>query len=155
MVYVLAAYTITIGVLLIYGVLLQHRARLARARLAGAGLAASPEQARGFNLGAALLAPFWAIAHGQPAIGGTLLVTWVAFAAAQASGLRLAVLLLGPLLIGASLFFGVVGNRIVAARSGGRDPIRCERGQLPWALAGAVLYAVVLPWVWHFAVGPR
>ena len=155
MVYVLAAYSITIGVLLIYGVLLQHRARLARVRLARAGRAASPEQTRGFNLGAALLAPFWAIAHGQPAIGGTLLVTWVAFAAAQASGLRLVVLLLAPLLIGASLFLGVVGNRIIAARSGDRDPIDRERAQLPWALAGVVLYTVVLPWVWHLAAAPR
>lgn len=162
MVYVVAAYSITVSVLLIYGVLLQHRARVARARLTEArspGRGASRGGARGlesgFNLGAALLTPFWAAAHGRPLIGAALLAAFAALAAAQAGGVRLAVLLLAPLLLGASLFFGIVGNRIAATRSADRDPVAFAQSQLPWALAGAVLYTVVLPWVWHFWLGSR
>lgn len=181
MVYVVAAYSITFGVLLIYGILLQHRARVARARLAigraprvrsaagaaspgdatlGAGAAADAprsgglEGERGFNLGAALLAPFWIWAHGQPRVGVALLVAVAALAAAQASGLRLAVLLLAPLVLGASLFFGVVGNRIAATRHADGDPVALAQSQLPWALAGAVLYTVVLPWAWQLWLAP-
>ncbi|MBK7949929.1 MAG: hypothetical protein IPK00_14540 [Deltaproteobacteria bacterium] len=151
MVYVVAAYSITIGVLLIYGVLLQHRARLAGARKGG-----------GFNLGAALLAPVWALFHGQPAAGATLLATAAALAAAQASGLALAASLLAALFAGASLFLGVVGNRIASAgsRAGGVDgtggePVARAQAELRWALAGAVLHTVVLPWACYFWLAGR
>ncbi|MFO0691063.1 MAG: hypothetical protein U0900_20365 [Myxococcota bacterium] len=150
MVYVVAAYSITIGVLLIYGVLLQHRARLAGAR-----------PVTGFNLGAALLAPLWALFHGQRAAGAALLVATAAFAAAQASGQAMVAALLATCLLGAALFFGVVGNRLVAAaaasdgrasggRAAGGDPAARARGELRWALAGAVLHTVVLPWACYF-----
>jgi len=135
--YVVAAYSITIGVLLVYGVLLQHRARLAEPRRTG-----------GFNLGAALLAPFWAFFHGQRAAGAALVVATVALAAARASGHTLAVSLLAPLLVGAGLFFGVVGNRIAGA--GGSEPDARARMELRWALAGAVVHTLVLPWVCYF-----
>ena len=152
MVYVVAAYSITISVLLIYGVLLQHRARLA----------AGARPAGGFNLGAALLAPIWALFHGQRAAGATLLATTVALAAAQASGLALAAALLGALLAGASLFLGVVGNRIASAGAnaagldgGGADPVARAQAELRWALAGAVLHTVVLPWACYFWLAGR
>lgn len=148
MVYVVAAYSITIGVLLIYGVLLQHRARLAGARKGG-----------GFNLGAALLAPVWALFHGQRAAGATLLATAVALAAAQASGLALAAALLAALLAGASLFFGVVGDRIVnagtQAEGGDGEPAARAQAELRWALAGAVLHTVLLPWACYFWLAGR
>lgn len=151
MVYVVAAYSITISVLLIYGVLLQHRARLAGAR-----------PGSGFNLGAALLAPLWALFHGQRAAGATLLATSVALAAAQAKGLALAAALLGALLAGASLFLGVVGNRIVNAGASaaghggvGGDPVARARAELRWALAGAVLHTIVLPWACYFWLAGR
>lgn len=131
LVYVVAAYSITIGVLLVYGVLLQHRARLAGAR-----------PATGFNLGAALLAPLWALCHGQRAAGAALLALTAGLAAAQASGQALVAALLAAGLIGAALFFGVVGNRLVAAAS--------AQAELRWALAGALLHTVVLPWLCYF-----
>jgi hypothetical protein len=139
LVYVVAAYTLTISVLLIYGVLLQHRARLAGIRV-GAG----------FNLGAALLAPVWAWFHGQRAVGATLLATCAALVAAQGSGLRIPALVLSAFLAGAGLWLGLVGNRIALDRTLDRAAGEAVHGQLPWAMAGAVLYTIVLPWVCYF-----
>lgn len=140
MAYVVAAYSITISVLLVYGVLLQHRARLAEPRRTG-----------GFNLGAALLAPLWALFHGQRAAGAALVVATIALAAARASGQTLVVALLAPFLLGAALFFGVVGNRISGA-DGGEPAVRA-RTELRWALAGALLHTLVVPWACYFWLG--
>ena len=155
MVYVLAAYSLTISVLVLYGVLLQHRARVARARVIFARSGAQvgtpdPELARGFNLGAALLAPFWAWSHGLRAVGATFLATCGVLALAQASGLRLPVLLLTSMWIGAALFLGAVGNRIAASRAGGAGAEALAAQELRWAIAGAVLHTIVLPWAGYF-----
>ena len=74
LIYVLAAYSITVGTLALYGVLMQHRARLYaldQSSPAGQSLSGRP---LGFNLGAALLSPFWMWGHGMRAAGVVLLV---------------------------------------------------------------------------------
>ena len=158
MVYAVAAYSITLGVLLIYGVLVQYRVRVARAqsvaRSAGeraASAAVATELLRGFNLGAALLAPLWALVHGPRAAAVGLIAAWVAFAAAGRSGVQPASLALASFLIGSAFFFGAAGNRMLAARGEAGDPFGMARGQMRWALAGALLYTVVLPWAGYFA----
>lgn len=159
MVYVLAAYSLTISVLVLYGVLLQYRARVARARVFAAAEgrpsgAPDPDLARGFNLGAALLAPFWAFAHGRSALGAALLAAFGALALAQARGLRLPVLLLTALSIGAALFLGAAGNRIAASRGGAGGAEGLAKQELRWAIAGAVLHTIVLPWACYFWLAP-
>ena len=153
MVYVLAAYSITISVLAIYGVLLQHRARVARARVAGRSGGPGAPLGQGFNLGAALLAPFWAWFHGLRAVGATLLLTGVVLAFAFSSGLRWPVWLLAAILAAAAVGLGVVGNRIAAGQPGGADPDAFYSRELRWALAGAVLHTLVLPWACYFLIG--
>ena len=159
MVYVVAAYSLTISVLVLYGVLLQHRARVARARLAvahsgGPVGAQDPELARGFNLGAALLAPFWAWSHGLRAAGAIFLASCGALVLAEASGLRQPALLLASMLIGAALFLGTVGNRIALSRAGGAGSEALASQELRWAIAGAVLYTIILPWACYFWLSP-
>lgn len=153
MIYVVAAYSITFGALAIYGVWLQARARLARVRAAGAGRDPAT-LGRGFNLGAALLAPFWAWFHGLRAFGLALLATSVVLVFAEASGLRIAVMALGALLALASLGLGFVGNRLAvdrrAATAAGVDAASLIEGERRWALAGAVLHTIVAPWAGYF-----
>ena len=153
MIYVVAAYSITFGALAIYGVWLQARARLARIRAAGAGRDPAV-LGRGFNLGAALLAPFWAWFHGLRAFGLALLATSVVLVFAEASGLRVAVPALAALLALASLGLGFVGNRLAADRraatAAGVDAAALIQDERRWALAGAVLHTVVAPWAGYF-----
>lgn len=153
MVYVLAAYSITISVLAIYGVLLQHRARTARARVAGVRGESGVRLGRGFNLGAALLAPFWAWFHGLRAVGATLLLTSVVLAFACSSGLGWPVWLLAAILAAAVVGLGVFGNRIAASQPVAADPVAFDSRELRWALAGAVLHTLVLPWACYFLIG--
>lgn len=152
MVYVLAAYSITISVLSIYGVMLQHRARVARAGLSRGSGGAPDELGRGFNLGAALLAPFWAWLHGLRAVGATLLLTGAGLVFAISSGLRWPAVLLAAMLTASAVVLGAVGNRIAAGKPANAGPAAFYSSQLRWALAGAVLYTVVLPWVCYFLI---
>lgn len=178
MVYVLAAYTLTIGVLVLYGVLLQYRARIARTRLVaahGGSAVEDPGFARGFNLGAALLAPFWALSHGLAAAGAALLaalIGFVALVAARPPSMQTATLALASLLIGGALFCGVIGNRVVAAAaraalhetkdlpataretSSAGVAVELATRELSWAVAGTLLHTVVLPWACYFWLGP-
>jgi hypothetical protein len=47
---------------------------------------------------------------------------------------------------------GVVGNRIAARQPAGADPDAFYSRELRWALAGAVLHTLVLPWVCYFLI---
>ena len=69
MVYAIAAYTITIGTLALYGIMIRYRQRVATAALARAAGSRPRDAHGGFNVGAALLAPFWMWAHGMRAPG--------------------------------------------------------------------------------------
>jgi hypothetical protein len=120
---------------------------------------ADPSFARGFNLGAALLAPFWAFAHGMAVAGGAYLAALVALVGlvvVRSPAMQMPLWLLASLLIGGAVFFGAVGNRIVAGSArtaSGGDAVAIATRELRWAVAGALLHTVVLPWACYFGLG--
>ena len=156
MIYTIAAYSITLGVLAIYCALLQHRSRLAASTLAQAGVDAvavrKPQE--GFNVGASLLAPLWLCGHGLYAPGLVLLLVWGAIWPLYQRELWLPLLFVAAIPIAAGAALGFVGNRIVVERRGLEDPAAFSASQLPWTLAGIGLYTFVLPWVLFFATRP-
>jgi hypothetical protein len=138
-IYAIAAYSITIGVLALYLVLLQHRRResaddVARQR----GLDPAGPQA-GFNAGALLLAPIWMMAHGMQLPGTALLVPCLAVVPLYLREMWIPLLFVSMVPLAAGAALGFIGNRIAFQHTG------LER-------AGA-LSASQLPWVWYFAVG--
>jgi hypothetical protein len=153
LVYAIAAYTITIGTLAIYAVLIQYRQRVAFATLAQSGGVAARDPRTGFNLGAALLAPFWMWANGLRMAGASLLAVTLAIGplARDERWIPLLFVVMIPVAAGAAL--GFAGNRIAYARLGTEDPAAFAASQLPWAIAGIVLHAVVLPWACFFLMG--
>lgn len=153
MIYVLAAYSITISVLAIYGVLLKHRAEVARAGVSSASAVAPADLARGFNLGAALLSPFWAWIHGLRAVGAALFLIGAALVCSFWSGQRWPALLLAAILAASGLVLGMFGNRIAAGDPATTDPAAFFTTQHRWALAGVVLHTIVLPWTCYFLAG--
>ena len=80
MIFVIAAYSLTVGVLALYIALLQHRSRaaaatlLASAETADTASAVASDPCKGFKLGASLLAPFWMWTHGMRISGAILLL---------------------------------------------------------------------------------
>ena len=151
MIYTLAAYSITLGVLALYGVLMQHRRRMiestaeSTASRSGSGLASDPT--RGFNLGAMLLAPIWMMAHGMRIGGILLLAVWVALWPLAQQQAWIAILFVGAIPLAAGAALGFVGNRIAAEHRGLGRAEALSVSQLPWALAGIALHVFVLPWV--------
>lgn len=150
MVYVIAAYSITLGALGLYWAVLAHRrieAEAARARAAGGALA---DPRKGFNAGALLLAPFWMLKHGMTVPGALLLLPTFATVPLVQREMWLPLLFVGtvPLAAGAALAF--VGNRIAVTHTGVEAPDAFSASQLPWALTGIALYTIVLPWAWFF-----
>jgi hypothetical protein len=149
-VYTLAAYSITIGVLALYGVVLQHRSRVAAAVLSRAKQAPVMGSVRGFNLGALLLAPFWMLAHGMRGAGALVLLAYVVLWPAYQQVSWIAALFVGAIPLAAGAALGFVGNRIAAASLELEEPDALSASQLPWALGGIVLYVFVLPWAAYF-----
>ncbi len=159
MIFVVAAYSITLGVLAFYGVLLQHRERVYGAASVGSAEATSEDSGaiRGFNLGAMLLAPFWMWSHGMRLPGTILLgleagVIGLFLRGAGRGAGGIGVLLLSIVLLAASVALGVVGNRVAARHRGAESVAAFSASQFPWAVAGIVVYTVVLPWAWYFFV---
>lgn len=150
-IYTLAAYSITVGVLALYGVLMQHRRRVIEATVEatalsnGSGSASNPT--RGFNLGAMLLAPVWMIAHGMRVGGALLLAVWMAIWPLAQQQAWIAVLFVGAIPLAAGAALGFVGNRIAVGHRGVEQAQTLSASQLPWALAGIALHVFVLPWV--------
>ena len=154
MVYTLAAYTITIGSLALYWVLQQHRQRSHAMELAAAiGEPATDPQA-GFNVGAALLAPVWMLAHGLVLPGSLLLLPCLAVVPLYLQGLMVPLLFVGLVPIAAGAALGLVGNRIAASHRGEEDPADFAASQLPWAIAGIALHVLVVPWLLFFLMEP-
>jgi len=169
LVYVIAAYTITIGTLALYGVMLGYRQRVAVASLAmphpasaPTSLAASPEDdsttdratedlRKGFNVGAALLAPLWMWAHGMRIPGAVLLVLCLSIAPLFRAEMWLPALAVAAIPLAASAALGFAGNRIAADHLKAEDSATFAATQLPWAIAGIILFTAIAPWVWFFA----
>ena len=150
MIYAIAAYSITVGTLALYGVLMQHRALVYTDLLAS--LTRTPSSASGanFNLGAALLAPLWLCKHGMRAPGGVLFLFYLAAAPLLEGEMWIPLLFVAivPLAAGAAL--GFVGNRIAMNHRSAETPAEFSSSQLPWSLASVCLFAVVFPWLWYF-----
>jgi hypothetical protein len=153
LVYSIAAYTITLGALALYGVVMQHRLRVSSAALAATGGGPNVDPRKGFNIGAALLAPFWMFAHGMRMPGALMSALTLGLVPLFAKAMWLPFLFIAliPLAAGAVLSF--LGNRIGVAHTGLEDARDFSAKQLPWAIAGVVLYTVILPWVWYFRFG--
>lgn len=150
MIYAMAAYTITLGVLALYGVMLQHRSRVFLAdqdTIRDGGAQGLP---RGFNLGAALLSPFWMWTHGMRLPGAIMLGFFAALVPLYDGALWLPMLFVGMVPLAAGAALGLVGNRIAIAHRGPESVASFSSSQLPWALMGIVLFTIVLPWVWYF-----
>ncbi len=147
MVYAVAAYSITLGVLALYGVLLTHRSRVAALALARAGVGTAADPQKGFNVGAALLAPFWLWVHGQRLAGVGLLAAWGVLIPMLMGGAWGVFAFVVPLPFAAGAALGFVGHRIARAHRGDEDPLAYWSSQLPWAVTGIVVYAFVAPWI--------
>ncbi|MFP6656069.1 MAG: hypothetical protein VCB25_10615 [Myxococcota bacterium] len=147
MVYVLAAYSITIGTLMFYGVILQHRRRLVELDLARPS---RPMRSIEFNLGVALLSPFWMWQHGMRAAGTGRLILYLTMLPLydQQRWILLLFVAMVPLAAGTAL--GFVGHRIARNDRSSESPAEYWASQLPWSLAGVGLYSVILPWFWYF-----
>lgn len=153
MVYAIAAYTITFGVLGLYWAVLSHRRTErveAHARATGGRL---EDPRRGWNVGAFFLAPLWMVRHGLALPGALLLVPALAAPVLLVRELWTPLLFVGSLPVAAGAALAFVGNRIGVAHTGLEAPAAFSASQLPWALAGIALYTIVLPWGWFFLQG--
>ncbi len=165
MIYVLAAYSITIGTLALYGVLMQHRSRIhvmdqsARSRPTHPQKTdPQPTAARpfgfSFNLGAALLSPFWMWQHGMRVAGAGLLLICLALVPLYEREWWIPSLFVAMVPLAAGTALGLVGDRIARNHRASESPVEVAASQLPWALVGVGLFTVVLPWVWYFRFAP-
>lgn len=155
MVYVIAAYTITVGVLALYGLTMRHRECVAAAERLSASPAAASESVtaiKGFNLGASLLAPVWMWAHGLRLPGLGVLGACLALGPLAIKGLWTPFVFVAMVPVAAGCALGFVGNRIASQARGLAEPSALSASQLPWAIAGIVLHVFVLPWLVYFFV---
>lgn len=154
MIYVIAAYTITLGVIALYGVLLQHRERVFAADEGAMTIGTAGGPPRGFNVGAALLCPFWMWAHGMRLPGVVLLVSWAAMLPLYDRAMWIPFLFVAMVPLAAGAALGFVGNRVAVAHRGVESLADFSASQLPWATAGITLFAFVFPWIWYFLNAP-
>ena len=150
MIYVIAAYTITLSALALYGVLLQHRGRVFSAGPDGNPTQTSDSPPAGFNVGAALLSPVWMWGHGMRLPGVVLLGLCAVMVPLYLREMWTPLLFVAMIPLAAGTALGVVGNRVAAGHRGDESLGEFSSSQLPWATAGVTLYAFVLPWCWYF-----
>jgi len=149
-IYVIAAYSITLSALVLYSVLLQHRGRVFSADQNAATAGTAGGSPNGFNIGAALLSPVWMWRHGMRLPGVVLLVLFAAMVPLFNREMWIPLLFVATVPIAAGAALGFVGNRIATGHRGAESLAEFSASQLPWAIAGVTLYAFVLPWVWYF-----
>ena len=153
MIYAVASYSITLGALGLYWVLLAHRRRESAEACARATGGPLEDPRSGFNPGAALLAPLWMLRHGMLAPGLLLLVPAVAVVPLVAREMWVPALFVGAVPAAAGAALGFVANRIGVAHTQLDTPTAWSASQRPWALAGVALYTIVLPWAWLLLEG--
>ena len=150
LIYALAAYSITLSVLGLYWVVLAHRNReFAELSARSAGLPVADPRG-GINVGALLLAPFWMLRHGMVWPGMILGLFTLGLAPLYQRELWIPLLFLAMIPLSAALALGFVGNRVAVGHTGLESPGAFSASQLPWAVAGIVLYTVALPWAGYF-----
>lgn len=153
MIYAIAAYSITLGVLALYLVLLQHRRRESAVEVARLRGLEIPDPRTGFNAGALLLGPIWMLRHGLTLPGALLLVPCVAVFPLYQREMWIPLLFAATIPIAAGAALGFIGNRIAVQFTGLDQPGAVSASQLPWALTGVVVYFFLLPWIWYFTTG--
>ena len=153
MVYTIAAYTITLGALALYGIVMQHPLRMSSAALSATGGGPALDPRKGFNVGAALLAPFWMFAHGMRLPGALLVAMTLVLVPLFAKAMWLPFLFVALVPLAAGTVLSFLGNRIGVAHTGLEDVGAFSASQVPWAIAGVLLYTVILPWAWYFTLG--
>jgi hypothetical protein len=154
-IYVVAAYTITLCALALYGVLLQHRERLFAANADTMTTGTAGSLPRGFNVGAALLSAVWMWGHGMRGPGGALIVLCAMLIPLYDREMWMPFLFLAMVPLAAGAALGFVGNRIAVSHRGVESLAEFSTSQLPWATAGVALYAFVLPWVGYLLYAAR
>ena len=155
LVYTIAAYSITVGTLVLYGVFMQHRSHVYSDLVAGSlgsGSTEPTEPIRGFNMGAALLAPLWLWKHGMRVPGGVLLILCAAIVPLYQRELWIPLLLVAMVPLAAGAALGFVGNRVAMNHRRDESLTEFSASQLPWAIAGVCLFTIVLPWIWYFSI---
>lgn len=152
MVYVIAAYTITLGFLALYGVLLQHRVRVFNADEDARTSGSVGELHRRFNVGAALLAPLWMWGHGLRWPGAGLLMLCLSMLPLYDLGLWVPLLLVAMVPFAAGAALGFVGDRIAMSHRGVERLAEFSTSQYQWATTGVVIYSFVFPWLWYILV---
>lgn len=158
MIYVLASYSITVGTLALYGVFMQHRVRIYALDRSVPSSPSASGRPFGFNLGAALLSPFWMWQHGMRAAGAALFVSWLALVPLYEREMWIPLLFVAMIPLAAGAALGFVGDRIAinhrltdgSADRSGETVAEFATSQLPWAIAGVGLFTIVLPWLWYF-----
>ncbi len=150
MVYTIAAYSITLGVLGLYWAVLAHRRREFAESQALATQGALEDPRKGFNVGAFLLAPVWMLRHGMMLPGALLLAPCLALGPLYLREMWVPLIFVAVVPVAAGAALGFVGNRIAVSHTGLEAPGAFSGTQLPWALAGIALHTVVLPWAWFF-----
>jgi len=152
LIYALAAYSITIGTLALYGVHLQYRSRIhALDHSASSGQSASVgTTVFNFNLGAALLSPFWMWQHGLRAAGAVLFAVCLVLVPLYERDAWIPLWFVAMVPLAAGVALGFVGDRIAMSHRPRETPAEVAESQLPWAVAGVALFTIVLPWVWYF-----
>ena len=153
MVYTIAAYTLTLGVLALYWVMVRYRRQEFASELASLGQAEARDPQSGFNLGACLLAPLWMLKHGLVLPGGFLLVATATAIPLYHQEMWVPMIFVGILPIAGGTALGFVANRIGVAHTKLEQPGAFAASQLPWAIGGVLLYLVILPWAWYFTMG--
>lgn len=141
--YVIAAYAVALGTLTLYAVYLRAERGDLRQAAAQEPPQAVPDGNFGFNVGAALLAPVWLLAHGKGIAGGALLA---AIAVAGLAGSRAVVVGVAAIAVAAGVYLGLNGNRIAARERKLRLLHRLAVDQRKWLYLGVVAaYAGYLP----------
>ena len=153
MIYAIAAYSITLGVLALYWVFVQHKAKQSAEDVAQRRGAAIADSASGFNVGASLLGPVWLLRHGMALPGALLLVPCIAVIPLYEREMWTPLLFVGMIPVAAGAALGLVGNRIAVQHTGVERPGALSETQLPWAVAGVILHLFLLPWAWYFIAG--
>jgi hypothetical protein len=146
LIYVLAAYSITVGTLALYGVFMQHRGRVQVSSQSNS----TRTTGFNFNLGAALLSPFWMWQHGMRAAGAVLFVLCLALVPLYERELWVPLLFVAMVPMAAGTALGLVGNRIAITHRTSETAAEFAASQLPWAVVGVGLFTIVLPWLWYF-----
>ncbi len=148
MIYAIASYSVTFGALGLYWVLMAHRRRESAEAYARATGTALEDPRVGFHPGAALLAPFWMLRHGMVMPGALLIVPLLAVGPLLVREMFVPALFVGAVPAAAGAALGLVANRIGVGHTGLESPAEYSASQLPWSMAGVVLYTIVLPVAW-------